>query len=204
MVTDKIHIDVKLSFQHTIRIPADRIGVLIGKNGKVKHEIEEKCKVQIEIDSHNGDAMVSSAYESLPEMQPFKAIEVISAISKGFSPQRAYRLLNDEDLIFQVIDLKDYASKSSKAMDRVKGRIIGQNGKSRKTIEELSGAYVSVSGHTVALIGEFEEVRLANDAIIMILKGSTHKAVYTMLQDARRKNKLNKMKLWEQNNQSND
>jgi ribosomal RNA assembly protein len=189
-----------LSFQHLIKIPDDRIGVLIGKNGKVKREIEEKCKVQIEIDSHNGDAMISSAYEFLPEMQPFKAMEIISAISKGFSPQRAYRLLSNEDLVFQVIDLKDYASKSSSAMDRVKGRIIGKNGKSRKTIEELSGAYMSVSGHTVALIGKFEEVRLANDAVTMILKGSTHRRVYTMLQQTRRKNKLEKMKLW--NNQS--
>jgi ribosomal RNA assembly protein len=56
---------------------------------------------------------------------------------------------------------------------------------------------VSVSGHTVALIGKFEEVRLANDAVTMILKGSNHKTVYTMLQQARRKNKLDKMKLWE-------
>jgi ribosomal RNA assembly protein len=63
---------------------------------------------------------------------------------------------------------------------------------------------MSILGHTVALIGEFEEVRLANDAVIMILKGSTHKTVYTMLQQARRKNKLEKMKLWEQNNQSSD
>jgi ribosomal RNA assembly protein len=133
-------------------------------------------------------------------MQPFKAIEVISAISRGFSPQRAYRLLSDEELIFQIIDLKDYAIKSSNAMDRIKGRIIGQKGKSRKTIEELSGAYVSVSGHTVALIGAFEEIRLANDAVLMILKGSAHKTVYTMLQEARRKNKLDKMKLWEENN----
>jgi ribosomal RNA assembly protein len=144
--------------------------------------------------------MISSAYEFLPEMQPFKAMEIISAISKGFSPQRAYRLLSNEDLVFQVIDLKDYASKSSSAMDRVKGRIIGKNGKSRKTIEELSGAYMSISGHTVALIGEFEEVRLANDAVTMILKGSTHRRVYTMLQQTRRKNKLEKMKLW--NNQN--
>lgn len=186
-----------MSFQYLIKIPDDRIGVLIGKNGKVKREIEEKCKVQIEIDSHTGDAMISSAYEFLPEMQPFKAMEIISAISKGFSPQRAYRLLSNEDLVFQVIDIKDYASKSSSAMDRVKGRIIGKNGKSRKTIEELSGAYVSVSGHTVALIGKFEEVRLASDAVTMILKGSTHKRVYAMLQQTRRKNKLEKMKLWE-------
>jgi ribosomal RNA assembly protein len=138
--------------------------------------------------------------EPLSETQPFKAIEVISAISRGFSPQRAYRLLSDEELIFQIIDLKDYAGKSSNAMDRIKGRIIGQKGKSRKTIEELSGAYVSVSGHTVALIGAFEEIRLANDAVLMILKGSAHKTVYTMLQEARRKNKLDKMKLWEENN----
>jgi ribosomal RNA assembly protein len=189
-----------LSFQHLIKVPDDRIGVLIGKNGRVKREIEDKCKVQIEIDSQNGDAVISSASATLSEMQPFKAIEIISAISRGFSPQRAYRLFDDEELMLQIIDLKDYTGKSANAMDRMKGRIIGQSGKSRKTIEELSGVYMSVSGHSVALIGKYEEVRLANDAVTMILKGSTHKTVYTMLQDARRKNKLEKMRLWEQDN----
>jgi ribosomal RNA assembly protein len=189
-----------LSFQHLIKVPDDRIGVLIGKNGRVKREIEDKCKVQIEIDSQNGDAVISSASATLSEMQPFKAIEIISAISRGFSPQRAYRLFEDEELMLQIIDLKDYTGKSANAMDRIKGRIIGQSGKSRKTIEELSGVYMSVSGHSVALIGKYEEVRLANDAVTMILKGSTHKTVYTMLQDARRKNKLEKMRLWEQDN----
>jgi ribosomal RNA assembly protein len=189
-----------LSFQHLIKVPDDRIGVLIGKNGRVKREIEDKCKVQIEIDSQNGDAVISSASATLSEMQPFKAIEIISAISRGFSPQRAYRLFDDEELMLQIIDLKDYTGKSANAMDRMKGRLIGQSGKSRKTIEELSGVYMSVSGHSVALIGKYEEVRLANDAVTMILKGSTHKTVYTMLQDARRKNKLEKMRLWEQDN----
>ena len=189
-----------MSFQHLIKVPDDRIGVLIGKDGRVKREIEDKCKVQIEIDSQNGDAVISSASATLSEMQPFKAIEIISAISRGFSPQRAYRLFDDEELMLQIIDLKDYTGKSANAMDRMKGRIIGQSGKSRKTIEELSGVYMSVSGHSVALIGKYEEVRLANDAVTMILKGSTHKTVYTMLQDARRKNKLEKMRLWEQDN----
>jgi ribosomal RNA assembly protein len=189
-----------LSFQHLIKVPDDRIGVLIGKNGRVKREIEDKCKVQIEIDSQNGDAVISSASATLSEMQPFKAIEIISAISRGFSPQRAYRLFDDEELMLQIIDLKDYTGKSANTMDRMKGRLIGQSGKSRKTIEELSGVYMSVSGHSVALIGKYEEVRLANDAVTMILKGSTHKTVYTMLQDARRKNKLEKMRLWEQDN----
>ena len=193
-----------MSFQYLIKVPDDRIGVLIGKNGKVKSEIEEKCKVQLEINSSSGDVVVSSSYEPLSEMLPFKAIEIISAISKGFSPQRANLLLRDEDLIFQIIDLKEYAGKSSNTMDRIKGRIIGQAGKSRRTIEELSGAYISVSDHTVALIGKFDEVRLANDAIIMILKGSTHKTVYEALQQARRKNKLDKIRLWEQDSAGRD
>ena len=193
-----------MSFQYLIKVPDDRIGVLIGKNGKVKSEIEEKCKVQLEINSSSGDVVVSSSYEPISEMLPFKAIEIISAISKGFSPQRANLLLRDEDLIFQIIDLKEFAGKSSNTMDRIKGRIIGQAGKSRRTIEELSGAYISVSGHTVALIGKFDEVRLANDAIIMLLKGSTHKTVYEVLQQARRKNKLDKISLWEQDSAGRD
>jgi ribosomal RNA assembly protein len=190
--------DGKLSFHQVIKIPADRIGVIIGKNGKIKNEIEEKCNVEIEIDSENGDAIISATQMQLIEMQPFKAVEIISAIAKGFSPERAYRLLGDE-LIFQMIDLKDYAGKSSNAMDRIKGRIIGQNGKSRKTIEELTGAYISVYGHTVGLIGIFEEIKLASGAIIMLSKGSSHKAVYSMLQGARRKSKLERMQLWEEN-----
>jgi ribosomal RNA assembly protein len=200
LAKNKAYAEDTLSFQHLIKIPDDRIGVLIGKNGQVKHKIEDKCKVRIEIDSQNGDAVVSSASAEMPEMQPFKAIEIISAISRGFSPQRAYRLLDDEELMLQIIDLKEYTGKSANAMDRIKGRIIGQGGKSRKTIEELSGAYVSVSGHSVALIGKYEEVRLANDAVTMILKGSTHKTVYSMLQEERRKHKLEKMRLWEQDN----
>ena len=178
MVKNKAYVEGTLSFQHLIKIPDDRIGVLIGKKGQVKHEIEDKCKVQIEIDSQNGDAIVSSATAEMPEMQQFRRRDNFGH-SRGFSPQRAYRLLDDEELMLQIIDLKEYTGKSSNAMDRIKGRIIGQGGKARKTIEELSGAYVSVSGHSVALIGKYEEVRLANDAVTMILKVSTQNSLYT-------------------------
>ena len=86
-------------------------------------------------------------------------------------------------------------------MQRIKGRIIGKAGKSRKTIEELTGAYVSVYGHTVGLIGSFQEIRMGIEAISMLSKGSSHKSVYNMLQAARRKAKFDKMKLWEENSQ---
>jgi ribosomal RNA assembly protein len=124
---------------------------------------------------------------------------VITAISRGFSPQRAYLLFEDEDLIFQQIDLHDYTGRSPNALERIKGRIIGEGGKARRMIEELSGSYVSVYGHTVCLIGNFREIKLTTEAIAMLSKGSMHKTVYNMLQGAKRKDKLDKMRLWEEN-----
>ena len=82
-------------------------------------------------------------------------------------------------------------------MERIKGRIIGEEGKSRKNIEDLTGAFISVYGHTVGLIGTFKEIKLATDAVTMLSKGRSHKNVYKMLEEARRKDKLDRMRLWE-------
>ena len=185
-----------MSFQHTIKIPKERIGAIIGKSGKVKQEIEKRCGVEIEIDSENGDATISGN-KPVEQMEAFRAIEVITAISRGFSPERAYRLFENEEIMFQQMDLHDYVGKSPNALERVKGRIIGEGGKARRMIEELTGAHVSVYGHIVGYIGNFKEVKLANDAIVMLAKGSMHKSVYSMLQDAKRREKMDRMRLWE-------
>ena len=181
-----------------VKIPKERIGVLIGKAGKVKQQIEERCGVKIEIDSETGDTMIIGN-SSADRLEAFRAVEVITAISRGFSPQRAYLLFEDEELIFQQIDLHDYTGKSPNALDRIKGRIIGEGGKARRMIEELGGSYVSVYGHTVCLIGNFREIKLTTEAISMLAKGSMHKTVYNMLQGAKRKDKIDKMRLWEEN-----
>ncbi len=185
-----------MSFQHTMKIPKDRIGAIIGKGGKVKQQIEKRCGVEIEIDSESGDATISST-KPVQQMEAFRAVEVISAISRGFSPERAYRLFENDEIMFQQMDLHDYAGKSPNALERIKGRIIGEGGKARRMIEELSGAYISVYGHMVGFIGNFKEVKLASDAITLLAKGSMHKSVYNMLQDARRRDKMDRMRLWE-------
>lgn len=185
-----------MSFQHTIKIPRERIGALIGKRGKVKQQIEKKCGVEITIDSETGDAIVLGN-KPIDQMEAFRAIEFITAVARGFSPERAFLLLEDEEMIFQQMDLHDYAGKSTNALERIKGRIIGEGGKARRMIEELSGASISIYGHTVGFIGNYKEIKLATDAIVLLAKGSMHKTVYNMLQDARRRDKMDKMRLWE-------
>ena len=150
-----------MSFEKLIRIPNDRIGVLIGKSGKTKKTIEEKCSVQLDIDSDGGEVLVKSEKVS-EKFQPFKAMEIVTAIGRGFSPENSLRLLKGENSL-HVIDLREFAGKSTDQIERIKGRIIGEGGKARLNIENLTNASVTVYGRTVSIIGEPNQLRLAVD-----------------------------------------
>lgn len=182
--------------QQFIKVPAERIAVLIGKKGAVVERIKQECVVDVEIESETGNVAVGYDTKSLLEGNPFKALEIISAIARGFSPEKAFKLLH-EDIVFQLLDMRDYVGNSQSSISRVKGRIIGERGKSRRTIEELSGADVSIYGHTVGFIGIFDAIKVAVEAIILLSKGSSHRTVYAMLQNYRRKLKQERMSLWE-------
>ncbi len=192
-----------MSFTHVIKVPRDRIGVLIGKGGKVKEMIEQEFNVRLDIDGESGDVRISTNPNTrVEDMKVFKAIEFINAIARGFSPERAKRLLaggddDDGDTMLNIIDIKDYVGKSHNSLERVKGRIIGKDGKARRMIEELTNTYISVHGHYVSIIGKPEDVKLASDAVMMLITGSMHSTVYKMLEKARRKAKLERLKLWE-------
>ena len=81
-----------------------------------------------------------------------------------------------------------------------KGRIIGEGGKARLNIENLTNALITVYGRTVAIIGEPNQLRLAVDAISSLSSGSMHGPVYTKLESARRREKAEKSQLWEDQN----
>lgn len=78
-----------MSFQRNLKLPLDRIGVLVGRNGAVKSEIESRCNVTLSIDSKIGEVTIDSKGD-IAQSQPFKAVDIITAIGKGFSPERAF------------------------------------------------------------------------------------------------------------------
>ncbi|TMQ00267.1 MAG: RNA-binding protein [Thaumarchaeota archaeon] len=184
-----------MSFEQSVRVPLERVGVVIGKGGSTRKSFEEELGVVLSVDSKSGSVVVKC--DSIEKGDPMKAVRVVEAIGRGFSPQRAHRLLGEE-VAFEVIDLRDFAGKSVNALGRIRGRIIGVNGKSRRVIEELTGCYLSVYGRSVAMIGEPTEMRLAMEAVKMLASGSPHRTVYNMLQKARTKRKMERMLLWEE------
>ncbi|MBS3097264.1 RNA-processing protein [Candidatus Woesearchaeota archaeon] len=173
---------------YELRVPKDRVAVLIGKDGKVKKEIELDTKTKISIDSKEGDIFITGE----DALGLYNAREVVKAVGRGFNPEVALLLLKP-DYSFEMIDVQEYAGKSKEKLLRLKGRVIGEEGKSRRIIEELTESYVSIYGKTVSVIGSIESVAIAKQAIESLLKGATHASVYKFLEKKRRE--LKRIKL---------
>jgi ribosomal RNA assembly protein len=180
-----------------IRIPKERVGVLIGPEGKVKQEIEEKLQVELRVESEEGNVEIKLSQKTTDPSLIFKAKDTVTAIGRGFPPETAFRIIRNEDTVFDLIDLRVIFGRSDSDIKRVKSRVIGLNGKTRKTIEELTEADMVVYGHTIGLIGTFEQVDAARNAVQMLIQGSQHHTVYNFLQKKRRELKKQMLELWE-------
>ncbi len=180
-----------------VRIPKERVGVLIGPDGVSKRHIEEKLSVELAIDSDSGDVNITLKDTAEDPSLIFRAKDVITSIGRGFSPEHAFRLIRDEDAVLDVIDLRTVFGKSETDLKRVKGRIIGMNGKTRRILEELTDANVAVYGHTVSLIGNMDQIDIAREAIQMLVKGSMHSTVYRFLHRKRRELKKKQLEIWQ-------
>ncbi|UCD13414.1 MAG: RNA-processing protein [Thermoplasmatales archaeon] len=163
-----------------LKIPRERIGVLIGHNGETKKKIEEMAQIQLEIDSDEGEVTIDE-HEVKDPLLGLQVEDVIRAIGRGFSPEHAMRLFR-EDADFFIFDIHDYVGKKQAHIRRLKSRIIGRNGKTKHIIERLTGADISIYGHTVSVIADFECMDNAKKAIDMLLSGSKHSNVYRFVE----------------------
>jgi ribosomal RNA assembly protein len=178
-----------------LRIPKDRVGVLIGSNGKTKYSLENIFKVNLHIIGDTGDVEITPRKNMDDISILFTVQKVVKAIGRGFSPPRALTLINEDNELI-IIDLEDYVGNSKKAQNRVKSRVIGKGGKSREILEQLTDCLISVYGSTISIIGSYDMVLVAKESIEMLLNGSFHKTVWNHLYAFRSKLKKERSEIW--------
>ncbi len=178
-------------------ISKDRLGVLIGEEGKVKDRIERDLSVILNVNSDSGVVVIQAKDPEVNPLAVLKAKDVIAAIARGFPPEKAFRLF-DEDMMLDILSLRELFGKSESDIQRVKGRIIGRDGKSRRSIEEITQADLSIYGHTIGIIGNYDATSLAREGVEMLIKGRQHATVFQYLRNRRREIKRKeKIELWE-------
>jgi ribosomal RNA assembly protein len=153
-----------------VNIPEERKGVLIGRDGSVRAGLERQSRTRIKIN----EGVVIEGNNPLMVM---RAAEVVKAVGRGFSPDKAMLLLG-EDYELRVVSLQ---GESEKAVKRLMARVIGRKGATRRILEHDTNCLISVYGKTVSIIGGAEEVPKAEEAVEDLLKGRSHSYVYAKL-----------------------
>jgi ribosomal RNA assembly protein len=139
---------------------------------KNKGNLEEELNVNISI---NGNEITISGE---PEDE-YIAERVIEALDFGF-PFSAALEIKKEDILFEILNIKECTSQ--KNFERVRGRVIGKEGKALKTISSLSDCHIELSGNKVGIIGDAENIRTVEEACKLLIKGSKHANVYAYLE----------------------
>ena len=178
-------------------IPLERVGVVIGREGITKTKIEEAFNSRLLIQSETGVIDIAPRVDSPDPTTILRARDVVLAIGRGFSPERALKL-EDDDVVLDVIDLRELLGKNEREIARLKGRVIGREGKIRRLIEEMTNAKISVYGHTISMLGDYETVTAAREAIELLLKGKQHSTVYKLLRKIKSESKKREtLELWQ-------
>lgn len=179
-----------------VKIPQDRVAVLIGPKGKTRKQIERRGGIKIDVDTDQNEVTIHDEVEGADPLNLLKLQDIVKAIGRGFSPEHAQRLWSD-DAYFELLDIHDFVGKHKNHVRRVVSRIIGAEGKTRRIIEDQTGCDLAIYGHTVAIIGDLEHLQIAKQAVEMILRGAEHASAYRFLENKRRDARRSATDLWE-------
>jgi len=143
---------------------------------KAKTELERKLDIKITITGKR----VSFEGSGLNE---YEASMILDAINLGFSAKKALLLL-DPEIQFRSLNIKEFTNR--KILKDVRARVIGREGKTKRTIEDLTDSTIIVKDNTIGIIGYANTMENTLTALRNLIRGSKEANVYRFLEEMNR------------------
>lgn len=153
------------------KIISDKVGKII----REKNKLEEVLNVKI---SNRGKEIF---IEGDP-LDEYEAEKVLDAITFGFDIEIAV-MIKEKELSLEILSIKDFTKR--KDTKQVRARVIGTKGKTLKTLEELTDCFFEVRNNDVGIIGHPEKMKIAQEAVTSLIRGSKQSSVYKYLEKHR-------------------
>ncbi len=134
--------------------------------------IENKVKVNISF--RKGSVGIKGN-----ELNEFLVEQIIRAVDFGFHVDDAL-LLTNEDFVLEFISIKENTRR--KNLTDVRSRVIGTDGKAKRTIEKLTGCVIVVNENTVGVIVDSVHLDSVVQALESLIHGAKHGNVFAYLE----------------------
>lgn len=164
-----------------VPIPPHRMTPLRLQWMSIYEPLVEQLKLQVRMNVRQRQVEIRTCPETISAGAIQKAADFVRAFTLGFAVADATALLRLDDLYIDTFEIKDVKTLVGDHLSRAIGRIAGRDGKTKFAIENASRTRVVLADTKIHILGSFQNIRLARDALVALVLGSPASKVYGKL-----------------------
>ncbi len=173
--------DIKDNETRKVIIPPNRMTPLKTQWVKLYTPLVEQMKLQIRMNVKARMVELRTSPMSSDDGALQKGVDFVRAFALGFDVEDAVALLRLDDLYIDSFEIKDVKTLNGDHLSRAIGRLAGKDGKTRFAIENASRTRIVLADTKIHILGTFQNIKIAKDALVALIMGSPPGKVYTRL-----------------------